>query len=136
MDLNTLAQAVVDQLTRIADAAQASVGGDAAPAAAAKTGTAAAKTGAAAGTKPAAGTKASAKPKVSRETMEKALLAIKDHPNGGKPAAQAVFSPLGYTKMTEIADKDFDKIFAAAEAALETLNAEAEESLENVDDDI
>jgi hypothetical protein len=130
MDLNTLAQAVVDQLTRIADAAQASVGGAEAGAAAAKTGTAA--KGAAAGAKPAA--KASAKPKVSRETMEKALLAIKDHPNGGKPAAQEVFNALGYAKMTEIAEKDFDKIFAAAEAKLALLEEEGSE--EGADDDI
>lgn len=132
MDLNTLAQAVVDQLTRIADAAQASVGADASAGTAAKTGTAAK-----AGTSAKAGgttAKASAKPKVSKETMEKALLAIKDHPNGGKPAAQEVFSALGYAKMTEIAEKDYDKIFAAAEAKLAALEEEGSE--EGGDDDI
>lgn len=116
-ELNKLIPAILSIAAslEVIAAAQAA-GGSAAPAAETKP---AGK--ATAGKATGAGKGAAAKPKHSFEEMKALLVKVKD--TLGKEEAQAVFSPMGYAKMTDIQEKDYDAIVAVATKVLEDAEA-------------
>lgn len=128
MDLNTLAAAVIEQLTRIANAAEKSVGAAPKAAAAATTTAPAGETAAAKKKREAeekkaadAAAAAAAAPKADRPAVNKALVSVKD--TISKDAAQAIYKQFGYEAMSKIEDKDFDKVLALATQELEDFAA-------------
>ena len=124
MDLNTLAAAVIAQLTRIADAAEAASGATPAGDAAAST-TKASTTKAAAAKGP--------KPAEIRPLMEKAIVAVKDHANGGKDVAVALYKAVGANKMADVKDDQLQGVLDAATAKLAELDAAGGEEEEEGD---
>ena len=121
MDFNKFFAELLLQLTRIADAASG----------AASTGTVdknvASKTTTTTAGKKTTGT--AKKTTIERAVVEKALLAVKDHPAGGKDAAVALYKEHGFNKMAEIDEDKFEVILKAAEDKLAELEAESEEDL-------
>lgn len=128
MDLNTLAAAVIAQLTRIADAAEAASG--ATPA-----GDAAASTTKASTTKTTKAATAAKGPKPAeiRPLMEKAIVAVKDHANGGKDVAVALYKAVGANKMADVKDDQLQGVLDAATAKLAELDAAGGEEEEEGD---
>ncbi len=139
--LNEFAAAIVQQLSRTANALESieaavkggKVGGGAA-AAAPKT-DAPAETAAAKKKREAAeaaAAAAAAAPKATRADVNALLIKIKD--TFSKEDAQAVFKEFGYEAMSKIEEKDFDAVLAAAEAKLVEL--EAGNNVQSGDDDL
>lgn len=73
--------------------------------------------------KPAGKGAAKAKPTHTYDEMSAALMKIKD--DFGIDAAKAVYIPHGYTKMSEIKESDYDKIYDEAVDAHTKLSDEA-----------
>lgn len=131
MDLNAFGTALVLQLTRIADALEGGAAGstkEVAGAAVDKNVKAPADKPAARTTKPKPET--AAKPTHSRDEVNAALIKLKD--DCGKEHAQGLIKQFGYTKMAEIAEKDFDAMFDAAEAKHAEMVAESDDALDEM----
>lgn len=125
-DLAKLGAALISIAASLEVIAAAQAAGGSAPTAAETKPAGKAAAGKAAG----AGKAAAAKPKHSFEEMKALLVKVKD--TLGKEEALAVFSPMGYAKMTDIQEKDYDAIVAAATKVLE----DAESGGGSDDDDI
>lgn len=132
MDLNAFGTALVSQLTRIADALEGGAAGSTKEVA----GAAVDKNVKAPADKPARTTTTKSKPETaskpthSRDEVNAALIKLKD--DCGKEHAQGLIKQFGYTKMAEIAEKDFDAMFDAAEAKHAEMVAESDDALDEM----